>query len=119
MKTEEPCDNCNNDVCCCIIKEEPKQETIEEVAERIYPIIPNSHPNINWDIINKREGFTEGYKLAQQQNKNLYSEEDIQQLRQLFKDRFDCYADSDDVVMAVTENTFIKIILEFEQFKKK
>lgn len=59
--------------------DEPKQETLEEVAERIYPITPNSHPNINWDIINKREGFTDGYKLAQQQNKNLYSEEEVYQ----------------------------------------
>ena len=29
---EEPCDNCNNEVCCCIIR---KQETLEEITEQI------------------------------------------------------------------------------------
>lgn len=103
-------------------KEELKQETLEE-ARRKYV------SDINCELYNEQivdtikafssDAFEQGYYLAQQQNNNLYSEEDIQQLRQLFKDRFDCYADSDEVVMAVTENTFIKIILEFEQFKKK
>jgi len=30
---QEPCDNCNNDVCCCIIR---TQETLEEAAEKKY-----------------------------------------------------------------------------------
>lgn len=76
-KQDRTCANNCSVVCgeCQIF--EPKQETLEEVAERIYPIKPNSHPNINWDIINKRDGFIYGYQLAQQQNKNLYSEEDL------------------------------------------
>ena len=34
IPSEGFCDNCNNDICCCIIK---KQETLEEAAERLYP----------------------------------------------------------------------------------
>jgi hypothetical protein len=32
---EESCDNCNNEICCCIIR---TQETLEEVAKRLYPL---------------------------------------------------------------------------------
>jgi shikimate kinase len=88
-----------------------KQETLEEAYNRIYKSIDFTE----FDFAS----FAIGAKWQQEQNKKLYSEEDIQKLRQLFKNRFDCYANSDNVVMAVTENTFINIILEFEQFKKK
>ena len=77
MKKEEPCDNCNNDVCCCIVKEEPKQETLEEAAERYVDTIPNL-------IYTSREGaiisFQAGAKWQQQQNKNLYSEEEVRKM---------------------------------------
>ena len=91
-----------------IPKEESKQETLEEVAERIYPITPNSHPNINWDILNKREGFTEGYKLAQEQNKNLYSEEEVLELLEKRTN------------YVLNPNSFFTGVRQwFEQFKKK
>ena len=49
------CNNCNNDVCCCIIR---TQETLEEVAERYY----EDEVSIN--------AFINGYKLAQEQTCN-------------------------------------------------
>ena len=40
-------------------------------------------------------------------------------LRQLFKNRSNCYADADDVIQAMDENCFIKTIKEWEQDKNK
>ena len=77
---EETCDNCNNDVCCCIVKEEPKQETLEEVAERLCQYVSENPPYTIIKPKSKIEGFIEGYKLAQQQNKNKYSEEEVRNL---------------------------------------
>jgi hypothetical protein len=59
--------------------EEPKQETLEEVAERIYPInntgnqwMPTKHDLIK---ANKQIGFIEGAKWAQEEIKQfLYAE---------------------------------------------
>jgi hypothetical protein len=36
-------------------------------------------------------------------------------LRQLFKNRSNCYADADDVIQAMDENCFIETIKEWEQ----
>jgi len=36
-------------------------------------------------------------------------------LRQLFKNRSDCYADADDVIQAMTESRFIEILKELDQ----
>lgn len=47
-----------------------------------------------------------------------YSKNQIKELRQLFQNRFDCYADSDTVVMAMTEDKFIETILEFNSILK-
>ena len=33
---------------------------LELEAERVYPIIPNGHSNVNWDRANKQEGFIAG-----------------------------------------------------------
>ena len=38
-------------------------------------------------------------------------------LRQLFKNRSNCYADSEDVVQAMDENCFIETIKEWQQEK--
>jgi len=65
---QEPCDNCNNEACCCIIK---KQETIETAFE--------SFMNKNFS-----GQLTIGLVLAAmkfgvywQQDKNKYSEEEV------------------------------------------
>lgn len=38
---------------------------------------------------------------------------DEQKLRQLFKNRSNCYADADDVVQAMDENCFVETVREF------
>jgi hypothetical protein len=40
-------------------------------------------------------------------------------LRQLFKNRSNCYADSEDVVQAMDEDCFIKTINEWQQEQDK
>ena len=51
---EEPCDNCNNEVCCCIIR---KQETLEEAAQKY------SKNELS------KLGFLNGVKWQQEQEK--------------------------------------------------
>ena len=64
--------------------EEPKQETIEEAAKKYYEDnidesnIPREH--YEWEIQNLISGFA--YKWQQEQNKNLYSEEEVLELLQ-------------------------------------
>jgi hypothetical protein len=61
---------------------EPKQETLEEAAERMYPI--NSTGGV-MEMLNKhqlnnsykQEGFIAGAKWQQEQEKNNYSEEEV------------------------------------------
>ena len=50
-------------------KQEPKQETLEEIALKLYPL--SAIPRKIW---------LRGAKWHQEQNKNLYSEEEIKQL---------------------------------------
>lgn len=57
-----------------IPKEEPKQETLEEVANKNNGYLLYAK-DTKAPIFN--EGFIAGYQLAQQQNKNLYSEEEV------------------------------------------
>jgi hypothetical protein len=62
--------------------EKPKQETLEEAAERMYPI--NSTGGV-MEMLNKhqlnnsykQEGFIAGAKWQQEQEKNNYSEEEV------------------------------------------
>lgn len=43
---EDPCDNCNNDICCCIVKKESKQETLEEVPTELESVLAKiTHSN--------------------------------------------------------------------------
>ena len=59
-------------------KEEIKQETIEEAAERLYPTTINSFTDSGFDMSEtERLIFINGAKWQQEQNKNLYSEEDM------------------------------------------
>ena len=63
-----------------IPKEEPKQETIEEAAERLYPIRETDDYmdmyDKNFDI---RNSFIAGAKWQQEQDKNKYSKEDMRE----------------------------------------
>lgn len=62
------------------IQRKSKQETIEEVAERLCQYVSENPPYTIIKPKSKIEGFIEGYKLAQQQNKNKYSEEEVRNL---------------------------------------
>ena len=48
------CDDCNNEVCCCIIKEEPKQETLEEFIFKV-PFDYNIKPKEVMDMCMKEQ----------------------------------------------------------------
>lgn len=69
-----PCNNCNNEVCCCIIK---KQETLEEAGERLYP---NRESFLHRFKNIERIAFTTGAKWQQEQDKKMYSEEEAGEL---------------------------------------
>jgi hypothetical protein len=80
-----------------IPKEEPKQETtLEEVAERLYPGV---------DRQVDRMLFIKGAKWQQEQDKNMYSEDDLDMFRKFM----------------IQEQNFSKSCLDvfIEQFKKK
>jgi hypothetical protein len=81
-----------------IPKEEPKQETLEEFAERLCP-----NKQVEYDMI------LEGAKWQQEQDKKLYSEEEVLEiLREFYK-----VASLKDFPLVTT------IPLWFEKFKKK
>jgi hypothetical protein len=88
-----------------------KQETIEEVADREaearYPVLTYRNPNDSlYKGIKKTfiYGVNFGYNLAQQQNKNLYSDEEVNYLLFAFKKHLQIEIDSEKW---------------FNQFKKK
>ena len=55
---------------------EPKQETLEEVAERLYPIYDRFKYDEDWveDVTKRREDFIKGAKWQQERS---YSEEEV------------------------------------------
>jgi hypothetical protein len=68
---QEPCDNCNNDVCCCMIR---TQETLEEAAENYSKLKVNKDGLMSDKQI---KDFISGAKWQQTQDKNKYSEEEV------------------------------------------
>jgi hypothetical protein len=61
-----------------IPKEEPKKETLEEVAERLYPTTIDSFTDNGFDLSEReRLIFINGAKWQQEQDKKLYSEEEV------------------------------------------
>ena len=61
------------------VKELIGEVDVEKKAEESFPIIPGTHPNINWDRSNLQEGFITGYNQALEDNKEKkYTEEDIE-----------------------------------------
>ena len=84
------------------------KETLEEVAERLYPIYDRFKYDEDWveDVTKRREDFIKGAKWQQERS---YSEEDLKEAFKFYAERVICdikYLDDD-----FTE--FIK------QFKKK
>lgn len=107
---EEPCDNCNNDVCCCTVKEESKQETIKEAFLKTHF---GDKISINSDI---GKSFELGAECQKEQNKKLYSEEEVKRLM------FDFYYDMSHKMNVpknlISENA-TNVDEWFKQFKKK
>jgi hypothetical protein len=66
---QKPCDNCNNDACCCIIK---KQETLEDIVKNYAEL-----SYYNGDEVN---AFVNGSKWQAEKDKNKYSEEEVRQI---------------------------------------
>lgn len=59
-------------------KEDTKQETLEEAAERLYPTTINSFTDSGFDTSEtERLIFKNGAKWQQEQNKKLYNEEEV------------------------------------------
>jgi len=94
--------------------EPPKQETLEEVAERLYPYeVGYGVFDRNCEIDIERERFVEGVKYQQEQDKKLYSEEEVLEhlnyLNTMPSSKLDLYIDEDEMITSKW----------FEQFKKK
>jgi hypothetical protein len=86
---QEPCDNCNNDVCCCIIR---KQETLEEPKKL---------------TVEKALLLMRNAPMTFVPNKRLYSEEEVLELIWKYETRKTSMVGYDNVKKW------------FEQFKKK
>ena len=79
LDDNDECNECRNQIDGLemgqiIPKEEPKQETSEEAAEKFYP--PKTTDLICSPKL-VRDSFIAGAKWQQEQDKNLYSEEDL------------------------------------------
>jgi hypothetical protein len=74
--SQGPYDNlCNIGYKIIIPKEEPKQETIEEAAERLSELQEGTYTIQHKTTY--QHGFIDGAKWQQQQDKNKYSEEEV------------------------------------------
>ena len=106
---------CYNSECTSCYEEyeeEPKQETSEEAAERLYPTTIDSFTDNGFDLSEReRLIFINGVKWQQEQDKNKFSEEEVrniveQTIEKFYKHRY------------VETKSEMKE-LWFEQFKKK
>ena len=110
--SKEHCDNCNNEVCCCILK---TRETLEEAAEHFFN---------NTRCRNYKTFFCEGAKWQQER---MYSEEEVIELTNWYLDTFldDALGlngkDAAKKVEHLKGKGLTKEVMEywFEQFKKK
>ena len=114
MKNKTKCYCGHTDYCDCNPLEELKQETLEEakVNNLIKLFGKDFHLEPSSEIKNCNESFMAGAKWQQEQNKNLYSEED---LREAFRqgEQNISYSETYGLDSKLTEQEW------FEQFKKK
>ncbi len=108
-----------------------KQETLEEVAERLYREYPtNPIDNLEWNYnrdincFRKRKAFINGAKWQQEQDKNKFSEEDMRKaysIGWITRERFDDL--SPDIIypkgLDYEEKQDYAFNEWFEQFKNK
>ena len=83
----------------------PKQKTLEEVAKKKYPMFKGETYIGNNKKMLKRAAFIAGAKWQQEQNKNLYSEEEVIAILENFSSTFN--------LITTTPKKW------FEQFKNK
>jgi hypothetical protein len=96
---EEPKQGTMSEAIKQVINNQLEQETLEALARTKFPY----ELFVKVDVTNKkREAFIEGYKLAQEQDKNKYSEEDVLKVLSKFR-----------------ELRLIEFQEWFEQYKKK
>lgn len=69
---QEYCNNCNNDICCCIIR---KQETLEEAKNNAW--YNYEHVEGNLYSTSFKNGFDEGAKW---QARRMYTEAELYEL---------------------------------------
>ena len=109
MKEETKCYCGHTTYCDC----GPKQETLEEAAERLYPTDCS-----NWSIkvpLDERKSFVEGAKWQQERS---YSEEEVLELLQKALTHQDD-GDTGSLVTAQGKIRTANFYSWFEQFKKK
>jgi hypothetical protein len=101
----------------------PNQETIEEAAEKEFPLIDTEWCRTgaceeeNLQLLGHRRSFIKGAKWQQEQDKNKYSEEEVESIW-----KFALYsAEQHDKFGTKNKSYFIKKDIEefIEQFKKK
>jgi hypothetical protein len=83
------------------ILSEPKKETLEEVADRVYTC----------GLFSTKTAFIEGAKWQAEQDKKLYSEEEVLKIIHNYRNYFEMHRN-----IQVLPNLFFEW---FEQFKKK
>ncbi len=101
---------CTDEFCNKYFYKKPKQETLEEAAERLYPenwesIMEGQHDSNSYE----RTAFIKGAKWQEQNSDKKYSEEEV---LQLLKER-EIYTNN------APKNDWFSINKWFEQFKKK
>lgn len=82
------------------------KETLEEVAERLFPINTKDE-SLNYQNSVRKGNFIQGAKWQQEQNKNLYSEDDLKKYGEFCVAKFNGFE-------SVSLNDSV-----FKQFKKK
>jgi len=110
-----------------------KQETLEEAAERLHPTTIDSFTDTGIDMSEtERLIFINGAKWQQEQNKNLYSDEDVLEFTQWKDDNFlmynnktyyaktsSLYFDSTKYIGKEKPTKYYTLTQLFQQFKKK
>jgi hypothetical protein len=120
--------------CGCftkVPKEEPKQETLEEVAEKEFPLIDTEWCRTgaceeeNLHLLGHRKSFIKGAKWQQEQNKDIYSEKEMINFAEFVATYTDKNRNVNGEMLHAkskydgAERTIDLLEKWFEQFKKK
>lgn len=84
----------------------------EEIEKQITDILYKNSNDDSECLIIKFENINKVIQLLVSVLKQPKSEANEADLRQLFRNNSNCYAQSDDVVLAITEDKFIELVSE-------